>query len=81
MNRKIYVVETASFDGKGQWDNETSMNYFSSKAKATMFCKKWMDIYKSDYPDGRIVDTGKVFHFIFADGAIEEYQIYPMPLN
>lgn len=82
MNRKIYIVETASYNAKsGEWDNNTSTNYFASKAKAAAFCERWMANYKKDIPDGIVRNPKEgLYHFIFEGGYIEEYQYYSAPL-
>lgn len=65
MNKKIYIVETASYDGKGSWDTETSTNYFASEARAMAYCERWMANYKKDYPDGIVsMPQERVYHFL-----------------
>lgn len=81
MNDKIYIVETASYNPKScEWDNCTSTNYFRSKARAMVFCERWMANYKRDFPDGTVHQSGNIYYFNFADGHIEEYEIYSAEL-
>lgn len=83
---KIYIVETASYNPKScEWDNQTSVKYFRSKVRAVDFCERWMANYKKDYPDGAVrisqTSTADRYYFNFADGSIEEYEIYAAELN
>lgn len=82
MNPKIYIVETASYSPKScEWDNHTSVNYFRSKVRAMAFCERWMANYKRDYPDGAARQNKDRYYFNFADGSIEEYEIYSAELQ
>lgn len=83
---KIYIVETASYSPKYcEWDNHTSVNYFRSKVRAVAFCERWMANYKKDYPDGDVrlsqTSTADRYYFNFADGSIEEYEVYAAELQ
>lgn len=82
---KIYIVETASYNPKScEWNNHTSVNYFRSRARAAAFCEKWMANYERDYPDGAVrMSLGAVdrYYFNFADGCIEEYELYAAELQ
>lgn len=83
---KIYIVETASYNPKScEWENQTSMNYFRSKVRAAKFCERWMANYKRDFPDGVVrmsqSAAGARYYFTFADGGIEEYEIYAAELQ
>lgn len=79
---KIYVVETASYyANSGDWETNTSTNYFACKARAMAFCEKWMAQYKRDYPDGYASEFNGCYQFHHADGCIDEYQVYSAELQ
>lgn len=86
MNKKIYIVETASYSPKFcEWDEHTSVNYFRSRARAAAFCERWMANYKKDFPNGTVKllrdkPTDR-YRFHFADGSIEEYELYSAELH